>query len=164
MFLSSRPGPINDNGYQFAGAGGIPAIDLTVFTEDVENIRTNLTTAFVGKPVGHTFGERLETNGANLLLKSQLGATTLRYGLNHHRRHAEAVNPTKKGAAGGSSDERSEVSGLFAEGQRFARHAVPARFRRPLRLVFVQGQPRPGLRQQRLLAERQPDPAGHRSA
>lgn len=103
-------------GYQFAGAGGIPAVDLTVFTEDVENIRSNLTAAFVGKPVGYTFGERLETSGANLLLKSQVGATTLRYGLNHHRRQAEAVNPTKKGAAGGSSDERSEVSGLFAEG------------------------------------------------
>jgi len=103
-------------GYHFAGDGEIPAADITVFSEEVENKRTNKTTAFVGKPIGYTFGERLESSGVNVLLKSKIGASEVRYGLNYHRRESEAINPTKKGAAAGSASEKSDVTGLFAEG------------------------------------------------
>lgn len=104
-------------GYRFVGDGGIPAVDLTVFSDDVENTRTNRGTGPVfGKAVGYSFGERLETSGVNLLLKSKIGTSLVRYGLNYHHREAEAINPTKRGGAGGTSREQSDVSGLFAEG------------------------------------------------
>lgn len=105
-------------GYRFDGAGALPAIDLKAFSENVENIRTNRSAAAVfGKPVGYTFGEQLDTEGLNLLMSSKYGAHTLRYGLNHHHREAGAINPLKRGAAGGTSQESSDVTGLFAEGQ-----------------------------------------------
>ncbi len=104
-------------GYHFAGDGSIPAADVTVFSEEVGNTRTNRGTAAVfGKAVGYTFGERLETSGLNLLLKSKIGASTLRYGLNHHHRESKAINPLKTGIRGNTSQESSDVTGLFAEG------------------------------------------------
>lgn len=104
-------------GYHYAGDGRLPAVDLTVFADNVENTRTNRGTAAVfGKPVGYSFGERLETSGVNLLLKSKVGTSLVRYGFNHHHREASAINPLKQGAAGGTSRESSDVSGVFAEG------------------------------------------------
>lgn len=104
-------------GYHFAGSDGLPAADLMLFSETVENVRANNGSGAVfGKPVGYVFGERLESSGVNLLLKSKLGAGTLRYGLNHHRRESSAINPNKSGGAGGTSREETDVTGLFAEG------------------------------------------------
>lgn len=103
--------------YRFAGVDGVPAIDLTVFSDATENTRTNRGTAAVfGKAVGYKYGERLDASGVNLLLKSKIGGSTLRYGLNQHHREAEAINPVKKGVNGNTGREKSDVTGLFAEG------------------------------------------------
>lgn len=102
-------------GYRFAGEGGIPAIDLGVFADEMKNMRTNASTVF-GKPKGYSYGEQLDSRGVNLLLKSRIGSSTLRYGFNHHSREAEAINPTKRGVKGNTGQEDSTVNGVFAEG------------------------------------------------
>jgi hemoglobin/transferrin/lactoferrin receptor protein len=103
-------------GYRYDGGHGLPGVDLKLFSEAVENTRVNRGTGPVfGKPVSYIYGESLETDGVNLLLSSRFGAQMLRYGFNHQRRVAAAINPLKRNAAGGSSEERSEVKGLFAE-------------------------------------------------
>ncbi len=101
-------------GYRYAGEGFVEAADLGVFVDEAENTRTN-TTAVFGKPAGYKYGEELHAQGVNLLLESRLGASHLRYGLNHHVREAEAINPTRKGVAGNTGGEESTVTGVFAE-------------------------------------------------
>lgn len=102
-------------GYRFAGGNGLPQAELSFFSDETTNKRTN-TTAVFGKPIGYRYGERIDATGVNLTLNSKLGAANLRYGLNHHRRDLEAINPAKKGMNGNSGKEESDVTGLFAEG------------------------------------------------
>lgn len=102
-------------GYSYDGGNGLPAIDLTFFADETTNRRTNGSAVFA-KPIGYRYGERIDASGVNLLLKSKIGESTLRYGLNHHRRDAEAINPVKQGVGGNSVREDSTVTGLFAEG------------------------------------------------
>lgn len=102
--------------WRYDGEGRLPAFELEAFYDDVKNERTNGGNAPVfGKPTGYTFGERLETAGANLLLESTVGATPVRYGLNYQDRKASAINPTRTGFEGNTSEERADVIGLFAE-------------------------------------------------
>ncbi len=101
-------------GYRYSGEGFVRKADLGVFVDDMENRRTNASAAFT-KPAGYRYGEALTSTGVNVLLESRLGDSTLRYGLNHHERRAEALNPTKKGVAGNATDEDSTVTGVFAE-------------------------------------------------
>ncbi|MCC6196215.1 MAG: TonB-dependent receptor [Burkholderiales bacterium] len=103
-------------GYRYDGEGKLPSLDLVAFFDDVENKRTNGGSVPVfGKPPGYTFGERLETAGANLLLRSLIGSTPLRYGLNYQDREASAINPTRTGYQGNTSKETTDVTGIFAE-------------------------------------------------
>lgn len=102
-------------GYRFSGDGFIQSADLGFFVDDNKNSRTNASAAF-GKPSGYVYGEKLEAQGLNLLLKSRLGEAFLRYGFNHHERRAEALNPSKRGVAGNTGREESSVSGAFLEG------------------------------------------------
>lgn len=102
-------------GYRFAGGNGLPEAELAFFSDETTNMRTN-TTAVFAKPIGYRYGERIEASGLNLTLNSKLGAVNVRYGLNHHRRDLEAVNANRIGVNGNTGKEKSEVSGLFAEG------------------------------------------------
>ncbi|MBN9423391.1 MAG: hypothetical protein BGO63_13185 [Candidatus Accumulibacter sp. 66-26] len=102
-------------GYRFAGGDGLPSAELEVFSDETKNTRSN-TTAVFNKPVGYFYGEKIDASGLNLTLGSKVGAATLRYGLNHHRRELEAINPNQKGVNGNTGREESEVTGLFAEG------------------------------------------------
>ena len=103
-------------GWRYDGEGKLPAAELVLFSDDVENKRTNGGNVPVfGKPPGATFGEKLETLGANLLLTSMLGSTPLRYGLNYQDREASAINPTRSGFQGNTSKETADVIGVFAE-------------------------------------------------
>lgn len=103
-------------GWRYDGAGPLPAAELTLFSDDVENKRTNAGSAPVfGKPPGATFGEKLQTLGANVLLTSMIGATPLRYGLNWQDREVSAINPTRIGFQGNTGKETADVIGLFAE-------------------------------------------------
>lgn len=102
--------------WRYAGDGRLPSFELEAFYDDVKNERTNGGSAPVfGKPPGYTFGERLETAGANLLLESMAGATLVRYGLNYQDRKASAINPTRLGFQGNTGEERADVIGVFAE-------------------------------------------------
>lgn len=103
-------------GWRYDGEGQLPAAELVLFSDEVENKRTNGGNVPVfGKPPGATFGEKLETLGANLLLQSMIGSTPLRYGLNYQDREASAINPTRTGFQGNTSKETADVIGLFAE-------------------------------------------------
>lgn len=102
-------------GYRFAGGAGLPSAEVAVFSDQTTNMRTN-TTAVFAKPIGYAYGEKIDAAGLNLTLGSRIGAAQVRYGLNHHRRELEAINPSKKGVNGNSGREESEVTGLFAEG------------------------------------------------
>lgn len=102
-------------GYRFAGGDGLPAAELAVFSDETAVRRTNSTAVFA-KPVGYVYGEKLEASGLNLTLDSRLGAARVRYGLNHHERELEAINPVKRGVNGNTGREESDVTGLFAEG------------------------------------------------
>lgn len=107
-------------GYRYEGEGALSGVDFTLFTDETDNARTNAAAVFA-KPVGYRYGERLKVEGANLLLKSRLGDTQLRYGFNHHDRRAKAANPVMTGVVkaniglANTSKESSRVSGLFAE-------------------------------------------------
>jgi len=103
-------------GWRYDGEGQLPGAELVLFSDEVENKRSNGGNVPVfGKPPGATFGEKLETRGANLLLQSMIGATPLRYGLNYQDREASAINPTRTGFQGNTSKETADVIGLFAE-------------------------------------------------
>lgn len=102
--------------WRYDGDGRLPGFELEAFYDDVKNERTNGGAVPVfGKPPGYTFGERLETAGANLLLQSMVGATPIRYGLNYQDRKASAINPTRLGFEGNTGEERADVIGIFAE-------------------------------------------------
>lgn len=103
-------------GWRYDGEGQLPAAELVLFSDEVENKRSNGGNVPVfGKPPGTTFGEKLETLGANLLLQSMIGSTPLRYGVNYQDREASAINPTRTGFQGNTSKETADVVGLFAE-------------------------------------------------
>lgn len=101
-------------GYRFQGDGWIEAADIGFFVDDTKNRRTNTSVVF-GKPIGYRYGEKLDTEGVNLKFKSSLAGHAVRYGLNYQDKASSAINPSKKGLAGNTSREDSQVVGVYAE-------------------------------------------------
>jgi hemoglobin/transferrin/lactoferrin receptor protein len=103
--------------WRYDGDGRLPGLELTVFADEMSVERTTPTAQpRFNKPAGYRFGEAIDARGANLLLNAKLGDVSLRYGLNHHRFEASAINAR---AVDGSSSgrEKSGVDGLFVEGR-----------------------------------------------
>ncbi|PAS97814.1 MAG: hypothetical protein CGU28_03475 [Candidatus Dactylopiibacterium carminicum] len=104
--------------YRFAGDDVRPALDINVFADEMQVERTaEAAMPQFNKPLGYRFGEKLSSDGINALAISKIAGSTLRYGLNHHTYRMSAINPRPPVISGSSGQERSKVTGVFAESE-----------------------------------------------